>query len=127
MFKKGSKLYSTFNFKCPRCHEGDLFYSNSFSFQRPFDMPEKCDKCGQNYMPEPGFYYGAMFISYIFTGWFCILFVMLMHWVIGWSINGSFLLLIFIMAVFFVYIFRMARSIWINIVIKYDPSKSSIQ
>ncbi|KAA9338737.1 DUF983 domain-containing protein [Hymenobacter busanensis] len=30
-------------------------------------MPENCPVCGQAYEPEPGFYWGAMFISYGFA------------------------------------------------------------
>lgn len=121
VFRKGSKLYSIFSFKCPKCHEGDLYETPTFSFKKPFDMPDHCPNCGQSYMPEPGFYYGAMFVSYIFTGWFCILFVMFFHWVLDWSIAASFALLIAVCAIFFVYIFRLARAIWINITVKYDP------
>ncbi len=123
--KKGNKLYSILNFKCPRCHEGDLFETPTFSFRRPFDMPPKCTNCGQDYMPEPGFYYGAMFIGYIFTGWFCILFVIFFHWVLGWSTLASFALLIAVCLLFFVYFFRLARSIWINITVKFDPRFNS--
>jgi len=124
--KKGSKLYSILNFKCPKCHEGDLYETPTFSFKQPFDMPDHCSYCGQSYMPEPGFYYGAMFVSYIFTGWFCILFVMFFHWVLDWSIAASFALLIAVCAIFFVYIFRLARAIWINITVKYDPGLSRL-
>ncbi len=121
LFTKGSKPYSIFNLKCPRCHEGNLFETPTFSFQKPFDMPKKCPHCGQSYMPEPGFYYGAMFISYIFTGWFCIVFIAFFHWYLGWSTGASFALLIFVMAILFVWIFRLARAIWININVKYSP------
>lgn len=124
ILKKGRKSYSIFKLKCPRCHDGDLFETNTFSFQKPFDMYDRCPTCQQNYMPEPGFYYGAMFISYIFMAWFCIGFVALFHWVLGWSTAASFALLIAFCAVFFVYIFRLARSIWININVKYDPNVS---
>ncbi len=125
LLSKGSKLYSIFGFKCPRCHETDMFYTATFSFSRPFDMKDRCAHCGQDFMPEPGFYYGAMFISYIFMGWFCIGFVALLHWVLDWSINASFLALIVVCIVFFVYIFRLARSIWININVHYDPPKEA--
>ncbi|MBX0292946.1 DUF983 domain-containing protein [Hymenobacter sp. HSC-4F20] len=30
-------------------------------------MPAHCPVCGQAYEPEPGFYWGAMFISYAFS------------------------------------------------------------
>lgn len=124
IFKKGSKAYSIFNLKCPRCQEGELFESGSFSFNKPFDMHKECPECNLNYMPEPGYYYGAMFISYIFMGWFCIGFVAFFHWVLGWSTAASFGLLIGVCAIFFVSIFRLARSIWISINTKYDPGKA---
>ena len=123
LLSKGSKAYSIGGLKCPQCQESDMFYTGSFSFKRSFDMKERCERCNLNYFPEPGFYYGAMFISYILMGWFCLGFVALFHWVLGWSINASFLLLIAFCTIFFVYIFRLARAIWININVKYNPSK----
>ncbi|WP_422361594.1 DUF983 domain-containing protein [Reichenbachiella sp.] len=30
-------------------------------------MHDKCPKCEQTYEPEPGFYFGAMFVSYAFS------------------------------------------------------------
>lgn len=123
IFGKSSKLYSIFNLKCPKCSESDLFESGTFSFNKPFEMKPQCDHCGQNFMPEPGYYFGAMFISYIFMGWFCLGFAALFHWVLGWSIEASFGLLILVCAIFFVYIFRLARSIWIGLNVKHDPTK----
>ena len=117
MLKKGNKLYSIWNMKCPRCHKGNLFDSK----MGLFEMPDRCPSCNQNYMPEPGFYYGAMFISYIFTAWFCIFFAIFFHWILDWSLNATFAFLIFVLAILFVWIFRMARSIWINMTIPFDP------
>lgn len=124
---KGSKLYSIFGFKCPKCHEANLFPTSTFSFSRSFEMKKQCEVCGQDFEPEPGFYYGAMFVSYIFMGFFCLGFTAFLHWVVGLSVNLSFLLLLIVIAIFFVYIFRLARSIWINIVIKYNPPKNVIK
>lgn len=124
MFKKGTKMYSIANLKCPKCHEGDLFETPTFSFSKSFEMPKSCPHCSQNYWPEPGFYYGAMFISYIFTGWFCISFVALFHWVFGLSLFASFGILLVVVAILFVYFFRLARAVWININIKFDPLKA---
>lgn len=124
IFNKGSKLYSIFGLKCPTCHEGKLFETGSFSFQKPFEMHQECPHCGQNYWPEPGFYYGSMFISYIFTAWFCLFFIMFFHWILDWSLMTSFGLLLAVCALFFVYFFRLARSIWLNINFKYKAHDS---
>lgn len=90
-------------------------------------MPDKCPHCAQPYMPEPGFYYGAMFVSYIFMGWFCLLFLMFFHWVLDWSLTASFGLLVAVCLFLYVLIFRLARSVWINLMVKYDPAKAGKQ
>jgi len=123
MFKKGTKAYGILNIKCPRCQEGDLFPTGSFEFKKPFDMHDRCPSCNQDFMPEPGFYYGAMFISYVFTGFFSLFFVGILHWGLGWSTEASFALLILVMAIFFVWTFRMARSMWISFNISYQGLK----
>lgn len=123
MFKKGTKAHSIFLIKCPQCQEENLFHEKTFSFREPFKMRENCPNCQLDFEPEPGFYYGAMFISYIFMGWFCIGFVALLHWVMDFSLETSFLALIAVVAIFFVYIFRLARSIWLSLNVKYDKTK----
>ncbi|HOY04525.1 MAG TPA: DUF983 domain-containing protein [Saprospiraceae bacterium] len=122
IFKKSSKAHSVFHLKCPRCHEGATFETGSWSFVKSFDMLQRCPKCDLNYFPEPGYYYGAMFISYIWTGWFSLVFVAIFKWGLGWSINEAFGVLILFLAVNFVYIFRISRLMWLNINVKYDPA-----
>jgi Protein of unknown function (DUF983) len=121
MFSEGSKSYSIFNLKCPRCHVGETFSTGSWSFKKSFEMYERCPKCNLNYFPEPGFYYGAMFISYGVTGWFSLLFMGISFGLLGFSQNISWAMLILFLAINFVYIFRISRLIWININVKYKP------
>jgi uncharacterized protein (DUF983 family) len=122
MFSKGSKIYSIFRLKCPRCHEGDTFETGSWSFVRAFDMLQRCPKCDLNYFPEPGYYYGAMFISYIWTAWFSLLFVILFNWVLAFSVDTALIFLVVFMAINFVYVFRISRLMWININVRYNPN-----
>lgn len=84
-------------------------------------MKERCDVCDEDFFPEPGYYYGAMFVSYIFTAFFCIGFALFFHWGLGWSVEASFGLLITVLAILFVFIFRLARALYININVFYDP------
>ena len=53
--------------RCPRCHQGPLFNYSAFNLTKFADMPEHCPVCEQAYEPEPGFYWGAMYISFAFS------------------------------------------------------------
>jgi uncharacterized protein (DUF983 family) len=52
--------------KCPRCQSGKMFKHNavSKSFMQMFD---DCPVCGLHFEIEPGFFWGAMYVSYAFT------------------------------------------------------------
>ena len=119
-----SALSSIVEMRCPRCRTGKLFNTSTFSFKAPFTMGDNCPHCGQSYMPEPGFFYGAMFISYIVWGWFCVIFCLALIMGLGWGVTSTFALLILISAIFFIWLFRISRSIWFHIIVKYDPGKT---
>lgn len=52
--------------KCPNCREGNIF-TYPLSRIGSFAATNKsCDNCGFKFEPEPGFFYGAMYISYVF-------------------------------------------------------------
>jgi uncharacterized protein (DUF983 family) len=63
--KKGNKLYSIFRFKCPHCHEGEFYVDrNPYHLSTAGDILEACPVCQRKYEPEPGFYYGGMYVTY---------------------------------------------------------------
>lgn len=62
-----STLVSILQQRCPRCHQGPLFTHSALNVARFTEMPEACPVCGQVYEPEPGFYWGAMYISFAFS------------------------------------------------------------
>jgi uncharacterized protein (DUF983 family) len=53
--------------RCPRCHTGPMFKYGPFNFIHFTAMYDRCPNCGLNYMQEPGFYTGAMYLSYAFS------------------------------------------------------------
>ena len=57
-----SAALALLDLRCPRCHTGKLFNYPALSFSF-MEMPADCPVCHQTYEPEPGFYYGAMYIS----------------------------------------------------------------
>src|SRR5574343_139839 len=64
MFGKGSRLYSIFKMRCPRCQEGDFMVSHHYDLSQVGEIHEHCNVCGLKYSNEPGFYYGAMYVAY---------------------------------------------------------------
>jgi len=89
-------------------------------------MNKKCPVCGQRFEPEPGFYYGAMFISYIFMGFISLGLAGLMVFYFNFSIELAFTILIAALALIFLWNLRFSRSIWIHLIVKYDPRTASL-
>jgi uncharacterized protein (DUF983 family) len=50
--------------KCPKCREGDVFTYPVSQVTKFNVMNHECPHCGIRLEPEPGFYQGAMFVSY---------------------------------------------------------------
>jgi uncharacterized protein (DUF983 family) len=65
-------LKNIFSFKCPRCHEGELFVNKWYNFSNGNKMVECCSVCGQRTELEPGFYHGTGYVSYALTVGFSI-------------------------------------------------------
>ena len=53
--------------RCPRCHQGKLFSYPALNITKFAQMPEQCPVCGQTFEPEPGFYFGSMYITFGFN------------------------------------------------------------
>lgn len=119
MFKKGSKLYSITRFKCPRCHEGDLYKTPLSSLEGIYNMHDNCPKCGQDFQKEPGFYWGAMYIGYALSSGYMLTGMFLCIFLFNLTVNQSFVLTIFGGVLIVPIIARLARAIWINTHVKY--------
>lgn len=50
--------------KCPHCHKGQVFKSSNLISLRIGKMNESCPCCHMDFNQEPGFYWGAMYVSY---------------------------------------------------------------
>lgn len=53
--------------KCPKCREGNIFPNSMFSYRKLTVVNERCPHCNAVLIPEPDFFYGAMYISYAFS------------------------------------------------------------
>ena len=125
MFNKGSMVYSILHNKCPKCQEGDFFvYHESFNLKRFSKMHSNCAVCELNFEQEPGYYFGAMYVSYAIN-----VAVMVIFWVmylmlatdkisIWWMVLAS----IITGLLFTPLTFRISRLGWINLFFKYHPN-----
>ena len=110
--------------KCPVCRHGDLFPNHNW-FDYSFTMNKRCSHCEQKFEPEPGFYYGAMFMSYIMSGFFSLGIVLGLSYLLNIRWEWALVVDILLLGLGFVYLFRLSRSVWIHIVIPYDPKKDN--
>ncbi len=124
---KDSKLLSICRCKCPRCHEGDMFLKNHLWKPTGFHkMNKTCAYCGQSFEPEPGFYFGAMFVSYgINTAIFIALWVLLEVTVEEISLTAILSLMVATILLFLPLTFRLSRSIWITLFVPYRPESKT--
>jgi uncharacterized protein (DUF983 family) len=78
---KSSSYNALLHQRCPRCRQGDVFEYPSTQLSKFAVMHKNCPICNQNYEPEPGFYFGAMFVAYgliiamVFILWLTLFFV----------------------------------------------------
>jgi len=127
MFTKGSKLYSIFNNKCPKCQEGDFFsVPNSYDLKNFSKMEKQCKVCDLSYEPEPGYYFGAMYVSYainvaVFVSVWVACIVLFKDINVWYQVLAS----VVIGLVLTPATFRWARLSWINFFVKYDSSAKS--
>jgi uncharacterized protein (DUF983 family) len=84
-------------------------------------MKHSCEVCGQRFEPEPGFYYGAMFISYIFSAWVFVGTALLLVFAAGWSLEAAMGVVLALAIITFFKLMRISRSLWIHLMVKYDP------
>jgi len=90
-------------------------------------MNESCACCGLKYEKEPGFFQGAMYVSYaLMAGWF----------IITWGVDryfinaeiGSYLTFFITSIILFMPLtFRISRLLWLNFFIKYDKNYSKLK
>ncbi len=109
--------------KCPRCREGNIFKHSLFDIRGFWKMYDRCSHCSVTFEPEPGFYFGAMFVSYaISVVIFATIGVAL--YVLGNPADWIYILAIVVGAVLFTpFSFRYSRILFLYFFggIGYDP------
>ena len=115
---------SLLGLRCPRCRVGKLFQPGKLA--KPgslFEMHTHCACCQLSFSPEPGFYFGAMFVSYgINTAQFIGAWVALLLLYPDYSLALLLSILVAVVLISLPFTFRLSRSIWLTLFVSYDPS-----
>jgi uncharacterized protein (DUF983 family) len=122
---KGTKLYSILGQKCPRCQEGPLFINkNPYKLKNWDKMHNDCPVCELHYEREPGFFQGAMYVSYA-LGVALSVAVLVADILVGFNALEFFIANTLALVLFAPLLFRWARAIYLNIFIAYRPEAKS--
>jgi uncharacterized protein (DUF983 family) len=120
---KESKLYSIGALRCPRCHSGELFINkNPYKISGWDKMYEDCKVCKLHFEREPGFFQGAMYVSYGLGVAFSTSMVII-NFLIGFDVFTFFVSNTLGLIVFAPLLFRYSRAIYLNIFVKYKKEK----
>jgi uncharacterized protein (DUF983 family) len=101
--------------KCPKCKEGKIFKKkgNIFLIKAPV-MNETCPVCDKRFEKEPGYFLGAMYVSYgLAVGQALLSFVIVASItsdIFWWLLVPALAILLFSL-----FNYRVARIVWINL------------
>lgn len=116
----GMKLRSVLGQSCPRCHRGDLFINkNPYKIENWDRMHAHCSHCGLHYEMEPGFFQGAMYVSYA-LGVALSVAVVIVNVLIGFNPLIYFVANTVVLILLAPFIFRWSRALYMNFFIGYD-------
>ena len=114
--------------RCPKCGKGNLFVKpNAYDLRHTAAMHSACEACGEDFEREPGFYFGAAYVSYALTValWIAVLVALKCFDAWGWmefgmfTHPGTFLTTgITLLVVLLPVLYRLSRSIWIAMLTK---------
>lgn len=124
MFKKGAKIYSIVNNKCPKCHEGNFFlYGFTFIPNKITKIHKNCPNCDLKYMLEPSFFYGAMYVNYGITVGLSIITFLIAKLVFDLTLLQSFEAIMIALVILAPLNLRLSRILWINMFVSYQEEK----
>ena len=113
--KKGNFILNVINEKCPKCGEGYVFKQNVSLLNLPI-MNDVCEKCNYHYDREPGYFLGAMYISYGFAVLQGIITFLILHYTFP-SLDTFYktIIVIIVMTIFGRKNYKLSRVLYIHI------------
>lgn len=100
--------------KCPRCRTGNVFTYPITNITKFSKTNKRCPHCNLLYEVEPGFFYGAMYVSYAFAVAQVIVVGFLINYLLDEPSANTILFYVLLFAVFTApLVFRYSRVIYL--------------
>ncbi len=110
-----SKFNAIVNARCPQCHQGRLFKFKWWNLLNFTLMHARCPICNLRYEVEPGFFFGAMYISYAFTVGIMLVGGLIIYYFFNDPMAAAYILPITLFSLIMVpFNFRTARVLYIH-------------
>jgi uncharacterized protein (DUF983 family) len=107
--------------RCPRCRTGSIF---RYSIFRGFPkMHDRCPVCDLKFEREPGYFLGAMYVSYALGVMIVALFATVLWSVTGWWITKDIIWAVVLFLPLAPTITLFARVLWIYLDQAIDPER----
>lgn len=118
---KPSTMASILHQRCPRCRMGNIF---RYSIFRGFPkMHERCPVCDLKFDREPGYFLGAMYVSYALGVAIVSVFAALLWWLTGWWITKDTIWAVVLFLPLAPTLTLFARVLWIYLDQTIDPER----
>lgn len=129
--RRQTRFRAMLHAQCPTCKEGKIFTSpNAYRLKQITDMPAECPVCGEDFLREPGFYFGAAYVSYALTValWVAVLVALtcfdwwgLLSFSFFKNVDLFLTTGISVLIVLLPLIARLSRSIWLHLMTRSKP------
>lgn len=121
-------LQAVLSAKCPRCREGKMFEHHPYALRHLASMNETCPNCGLRFELEPGFFYGAMYVSYAVSVAILITTIFILYFIAGDPSLTTYIVSVVIASlVLYPINFRYSRVLFLHVFggVKYEASKNN--
>ena len=114
-----SQFLSLLKGKCPQCKKRSIFNTvQGLFFLSIPEMDQVCKNCNFKYEKEPGFFFGAMFVSYALAVAEFVAFAVVFYFILHFPILYTFFGVIFFALLLSTTNYKYSRIIWIYLFYK---------
>lgn len=97
-------------------------FKKPFKWTDPIAMNSHCSNCKLDFEPEPGFYFGALIISYGISSWMLLLPALALVLYFKWSVMAAMGFTLAFAGLTYFKIMRLSRSLYLHFSMRYDKS-----